>query len=415
MVAERVISGVGLFAMVGLAWAMSENRRKVDWRLVAIALGLQFALALLVLRTRFGERFFEVVRQAFVLITTASDEGARFVFGNLTRSFTLAADAVVDVEGPLFINGVVAFSVLPTVIVVSSLAGILYHLRVIQVVVRGLSAVMRRTLRTSGAETFGAALLVFLGVESLPTLKGYLRGMTRSELLTVMTAFMATVAANVSLIYASFGAEPGHLLAASIMSAPAAILIAKVMVPETDPSAILGAKGVTVEIESHNVVDGAARGASEGVTLALNIGGLLIAFISIVFLINAAFDWALGVTFTEIMGYVFRPFAFLMGVPREDVAAVGGLLGTKTIINEFIAYTDMKALIDEGAISPRSVTIATYALCGFANPGSLGILIAGLAGLVPERRKDITQLGLKSLVAGTLAVFMTACIAGILG
>lgn len=412
---ERLTSGVGLLAMVGLAWLMSENRRKVDWRLVAIGVGLQFALALLVLRTGFGERFFEVVRQAFILITSASDEGARFVFGNLTRSFTLADDAVVDVEGPLFINGVVAFSVLPTVIVVSSLAGILYHLRVIQAVVHGLSAAMRRTLRTSGAETFGAAMLVFLGIESMPTLKGYLRGMTRSELLTVMTAFMATVAANVSLIYASFGAEPGNLLAASIMSAPAAILIAKVMVPETDRPATLGEGGVTVEVESHNVIDGAARGASEGVTLALNIGGLLIAFISIVFLINAAFDWALGITFTEIMGYVFRPFAFLMGVPREDVAAVGQLLGTKTIINEFIAYTDMKALIDSDAISPRSVTIATYALCGFANPGSLGILIAGLAGLVPERRKDITQLGLKSLIAGTLAVFMTACIAGILG
>ena len=410
----RLISFAGLLAMIGLAWLMSENRRRVDWRLVISALALQFVLALLILRTGFGEQFFVVVRQAFILVTEASDEGARFLFGNLTRPFTLSEEAVLDIEGPLFINGVVAFSVLPTVIVVSCLAGILYHLRVIQWVVRIMSAAMRRTLRTSGAETFGVAMLVFLGIESMPTLKGYLRTMTRSELLTVMTAFMATVAASVSLIYATFGAEPGHILAASLMSAPAAILIAKVMLPEVETPPTLGGH-VEIEVESHNLIDGAARGASDGLMLALNIGALLIAFISVVYLINAAFDAAIGYTFTEIMGWLFRPFAFLMGVPREDIGAVGQLLGTKTVINEFIAYSDMKAMIDAGSLSPRSVTIATYALCGFANPGSLGILIAGLAGLVPERRKEITRLGFKSLVAGTLAVFMTACIAGILG
>ena len=410
----RLISFAGLLAMICLAWLLSENRRRVDWRLVISALGLQFVLALLILRTGFGEQFFVVVRQAFILVTEASDEGARFVFGNLTRPFTLSEEAVLDVEGPLFINGVVAFSVLPTVIVVSCLAGILYHLRVIQWVVRLMSAVMRRTLRTSGAETFGVAMLVFLGIESMPTLKGYLRTMTRSELLTVMTAFMATVAASVSLIYATFGAEPGHILAASLMSAPAAILIAKVMLPEVETPPTLGGH-VEIEIESHNLIDGAARGASDGLMLALNIGALLIAFISIVYLINVAFDAAIGYTFTEIMGWLFRPFAFLMGVPREDIGAVGQLLGTKSVINEFIAYSDMQGMIDAGTLNPRSVTIATYALCGFANPGSLGILIAGLAGLVPERRKEITRLGFKSLVAGTLAVFMTACIAGILG
>ncbi|MDK1021591.1 MAG: nucleoside transporter C-terminal domain-containing protein [Candidatus Hydrogenedentes bacterium] len=313
----------------------------------------------------------------------------------------------------MFINGVVAFSVLPTVIVVSCLAGILYHLRVIQYVVRFMSAVMRRTLRTSGAETFGVAMLVFFGIESMPTLKGYLRTMTRSELLTVMSAFMATVAANVSLIYATFGAEPGHILAASLMSAPAAILIAKLMVPEVETPPTL-AGHVEIEVESHNVIDGAARGASEGLMLALNIGALLIAFISIVYLINTAFDAAIGYSFTEVMGWLFQPFAFLMGVPREDIGAVGQLLATKTVINEFIAYSDMKGMIDAGTLSPRSVTIATYALCGFANPGSLGILIAGLASLVPERRREITKLGFKAMIAGTLAVFMTACIAGIL-
>ena len=411
----RLMSAVGLVAMIGIAWLLSENRRRVDWRLVGIGVALQFALGLLVLRTPFGERFFEIVRAGFIFITEASDEGARFVFGNLTKSFTLTEEAVIGAEGPLFINGVVAFSVLPTIIVVSCLAGVLYHLRVIQFFVRMMAWLMQRTLRTSGAETFAASLLVFLGIESMPTVKGYLRTMTRSELLTVMSAFMATVAASVSLIYATFGAEPGHILAASLMSAPAAILIAKLMVPETEVPVTQGTARVEVEVESHNVMDGAARGASDGVMLALNVGGLLIAFISLMFMINAGFSWIFGMSFTEIMGWVFRPFAFLMGVPREDIGAVGQLLGTKTILNEFVAYADMKTMIDAGTLSPRSVTIATYALCGFANPGSLGILIAGLAGLAPERRKDVTQLGIKSLVAGTLAVFMTACVAGMLG
>ena len=411
---DRIISLCGLIAMVALAWSLSENRRRVDWRLVGIGMGLQAALALLVLRTGFGDWFFGAVRVVFDTLTDASNQGAGFVFGNLIHPFTLKQDAMVDADGPLFVNGVLAFSVLPTIIVVSSLAGILYHLGVIQAAVRALAYLMQRTLRTSGAETFGTAILVFMGVESMPTLKGYLRTMTRSALLTVMTAFLSTVAANVMLIYATFGAEPGNLLAASLMSAPAAILLAKIMIPETETPATLGTGRIEVEVESHNVIDGAARGASEGVLLALNVGALLIAFISLVYLINLGFLAVLNMSFTEIMGFVFRPFAFLMGIPREDIGEVSTLLGTKTIINEFIAYSDLSTLIEHNALQPRSVTITTYALCGFANPGSLGILIAALAGLVPERRKDITQLGVKSLIAGTLATFMTACIAGIL-
>jgi CNT family concentrative nucleoside transporter len=303
---------------------------------------------------------------------------------------------------------------LPTIIVVSCLAGIFYHLRVIQALVRGMAWLMQRTLKTSGAETFGAALQIFTGIESMPALKGYLQTMTRSELFTVMMAFMASVATNVLLIYATFGAEPGHLMAASVMSAPAAILIAKIMVPERETPQTLGAGRIKVPVDTHNVVDAAARGASEGLMLALNVGALLIAFVSVVYLINWGFDAVTGRSFTELMGYAFRPFAFLMGVPREDVAAVGNLLGTKTILNEFMAYSDMKILIDQGALQPRSVTIATYALCGFANPGSLGILLAGLSGLIPERRGDLATLGIKSLIGGTIATFMTACIVGVL-
>ncbi len=415
MIPERLLSGLGLISLIAIAYALSEDRKRVPWRLVGIALTLQVALALLFLRTSFGEWFFDVMQRGFNVLTSASNEGARFVFGNLTQPFTLKQDAVEGAVRPMFINAALAFSVLPTIIVVSCLAGILYHLRVIQAIVRAMAWLMQRTLKTSGAETFGAALQIFTGIESMPALKGYLQTMTRSELYTVMMAFMASVATNVLLIYATFGAEPGHLMAASVMSAPAAILIAKIMVPERETPLTLGSGKIAVPVDTHNVVDAAARGASDGVSLALNVGGLLIAFVSVVYLINWGFDAVTGRTFTELAGYVFRPFAFLMGVPREDVAAVGNLLGTKSILNEFIAYSDMKALIDQGALQPRSVTIATYALCGFANPGSLGILLAGLSGLIPERRGDLATLGVKSLVGGTIATFMTACIAGILG
>ncbi len=412
---DRTISAIGLLALLLIAWLISEDRKRMPWRLVAIAVTLQFTLALVFLRTSFGDWFFDVVQRGFGVITAASNEGARFVFGNLIQPFTLKTDAVEGAKDPLFVNAALAFSVLPTIVVVSSIAGILYYLRVIQAFVRVFAWLMQRTLGTSGAETFGATLQIFTGIESMPALKGYLRNMTRSELFTVMMAFMASVATNVLLIYATFGAEPGHLMAASVMSAPAALLIAKIMVPERETPQTLGTGRIAVPVESHNVIDAAARGASEGVLLALNVGGLLIAFVSIVYLINWGFDAALGRSFTELMGYAFRPFAFLMGVPREDVAEVGNLLGTKTVLNEFIAYSDMKALIDQGALSPRSIMIASYALCGFANPGSLGILLASLFGLIPERRSDLASLGVKSLVGGTLATFSTACIAGILG
>lgn len=414
---ERVVSGLGLFAFIALAWACSEERHRVQWRLVVMALALQIAFGLLILRTAFGEVFFEWVRAGFTIINDAALEGSRFVFGTLTDVIVLDSGSVISPESiePLLINAVVAFQVLPLVIFVSCIASLLYHVGVIQAIVRIFSWLMRRTLNTSGAETFGTAALVFFGIESMPTLKGYLLGMTRSELLTIMTAFMATVAANVMVIYAGFGAEPGHLLAASLMSAPAAILIAKLLVPETEQSETGGTMRVEIEVESHNMVDAAAKGASEGLSLALNIGALLIAFISLLYLVNLAFLSTVGVSFTEVVGWLFYPFAFLMGVPWEDVGGVSQLLGTKTVVNEFIAYTDLQAMVDAGELSPRSVMIATYALCGFANPGSLGILIACLVSLVPERRRDITGLGLKAFAGGTLAVFMTACVAGILG
>ena len=416
----HVVSAIGLLCMVGLAWALSENRRKMPWRLVVWGLVLQFGLGLLLLRTPLHGYVFEGMRRVVNLLSESTQEGAEFVFGNLTKDFTLSKDAVLGAESDFYINATFAFKVLPIIIFVSAVSAILYHLRVIQTLVHGIAWLMRRTLKTSGAETFVAGLLVFLGMESAMAIRGYLKNMTRSELCTLMTTFMATIAGSVMVVYASYGADPGHLLAASLMSAPAAILISKVMVPETGVPETQAAAHIRAPVDTHNVVDAAAHGTAEGLKIALNVGALVLVFIGLIHLLNQILMWLTGLFladgfgFVDVMGYVFRPFAFLLGVPREDVGEVGRLLGIKTVINEFLAYVDLRAVNDLGLLQPRSHTIATYALCGFANPCSLGIAIAVLTGLVPERRKDVVGLGVKCLVGGTLACFMTACIAGIL-
>jgi CNT family concentrative nucleoside transporter len=396
----RVTSLVGLVAMLGVAWGLSENRSKVRWRPVIWGLGLQFLLAVLILRSGLSRTFFESVNASFDVLTNATKEGAKFVFGNLPENYEIGA--------------IVAFQVLPVIIFVSSLAAVLQHLRIIQAAVNGMAYIMRRTMGTSGAETFAAALQVFLGIESLPASRGYLSDMTRSELFVIMTTFMGTIAASVMVAYASFGAEPGHLLAASLMCAPSALLISKLMVPETGTPRTDGSTRIDIPVESHNVIDAAARGASDGLNLALNVGAMLIAFIGLIYLVDLAIKGVTGHTFAHVMGWFFYPFAFLMGVPWHDVGAVAQLLGKKTVLNEFLAYADFKPLIASGALSPRSVTIATYALCGFANPGSLGILLGAMTAMVPQRRSEIAGLGIKSLIAGTLTCFVAACIAGML-
>jgi len=409
----RFVSAMGLFAIVGLAWVFSEDRSKASGRLVAWGLGLQFGFGVLILRTRFGRALFDGVRGAFDVVTRASTEGASFLFGNLTKVFVLRSDAVAGAEQNLMINATLAFQVLPLIIFASALAGILFHLRVIQAVVRFAAWLMRRTLKTSGAETFSTALLVFLGIESMTAVRAYLQRMTRSELCTVMTAFMSTIAASVMLAYANFGAEPGHLLAASVMSAPAAILISKLLTPETGEPLTVDTGRIEVPVESRNVIDAASRGASEGLKMALNVGAMLIAFVGLVYLCDQALEVVIERNLTQVMGWLFRPFAVLMGVPLRDVGAVSELLGTKTVLNEFLAYSNLEPMVREGSLSPRSITIATYALCGFANPGSLAILIGGLSGLIPERRAELAALGLKAFAGGTLACFSTACVAGV--
>jgi len=396
----RFVSLIGLGTMLLLALMLSENRKAIKPRVVWWALGLQLILAFLVLKTRPGEWLFTGAEKAFAAFVSFSNEGASFVFGKLAWDPSFGA--------------LIAFSALPIIIFASAVAGVLYYLRITQTVVKAMAWVMQKTMRISGAEALAAALFVFLGIEVVPTIDKYIRRMTRSEMFVVMTAFMATIAVSVMMIYSTFGASPGHLLTASLMSAPAAICMAKMMIPETGTPVTAGTVQFEPEITSANIIDAAADGASQGVKLAINVGAVLIAFVGLVALVNFVLRMCTGLTLPQLFGFGFSPFALVMGVSPEDALNVGQLLGTKTVFNEFLAYRDLQAMILNHHLSDRSVVIATYALCGFANFGSMAILIGGIAGVTPERRGEVAALGFKALISGTLAAFMTACFAGIL-
>jgi len=412
----RLTSLAGLVIIVGLAVAMSERRRAVSLRLVLTGLGLQLVLALVVFLTGVGDVLFEAADRAFAFLVEASNAGARFLFGGLVTDTAERGGETVR----LGLGATVAFQVLPLVIFFSALAGVCYHLGITQVVVRALARVMQKAMRISGAESLGCALFVFFGIEATTAIAEYIRRMTRSEVFTLMTAFMATIAGTVMGAYVSFGAAPGHLLTASLMSAPAAIVISKIMIPETEQPLTRGRVRFAPPKESVNVVDAAAQGAAQGLRLAAAIGATLIAFVGLIHLANALLGAVSGLwmdeplTLQRVLGWLFSPFALLMGVPWEDAQAVGGLLGTKTILNEFLAYQQLQPLAEGGVIGPRSVVIATYALCGFANFGSVAILVGGLGMLDPDRKWLYARMGLWALVAGTLAAFMTACYAGLL-
>ncbi len=397
---ERLISLVGLLTMLLIAWLLSEDRWRMNRRLIASGLLLQVLLGLLLLGTAAGRMVFDAARTAITQVLAFSDEGARFVFGS-------------DFQDHL-----VAFSVLPTIIFVSSLTAILFHLGFLQGVVKLMARVMVWVMDTSGSESLSASANVFIGMTEAPlVIRPYLATMTRSELMAMMTGGMATIAGGVMAAYVSLGADAGHLLAASLMSAPASLVVAKIMVPESERSPTKGVVQVEVPRRDANLIDAACRGASEGLTLALNVGAMLIAFIGLVALVN----WGLALlpaiageplSMERVLGWALSPLAWLMGVDWSDANAVGMLLGKKTILNEFLAYADLTSMQQQ--LSPRSFTIATYALCGFANFGSVAIMIGGIGSLVPSRRADIARYGLRALIAGTLAAFMTACIAGIL-
>ncbi len=432
---ERLTSVLGTALLVLFGWLLSVNRRAIDWRLVGYGIALQVVFAVLVLKTTPGQLFFSVVNDTFVKLLGFTREGARFLFGNLVDpNVPVGRPAGDPASAPIPGAGVTAwahtgaffaFSVLPTIIFFSSLMAVLYHLGVLQRLVALFAWVMRRSLRTSGAETLSASANIFVGMTEAPLMiRPFVSRMTRSELMCVMTGGFATVAGGVMAAYVGllspwFPDIAGHLLAASIMSAPAAIVFAKLMVPETDEPVTRGAGRIEVPSPDVNLIDTATRGAGEGLHLALNVGAMLLAFIALIALLDAGVGWVgslarvPGLTLEGILGWLLAPLALAMGVPPRDAVEVGALLGIKTVLNEFVAYLRLADDLARGTgLEPRSVIIATYALCGFSNLASIAIQIGGIGGMAPERRSELSQLGLRAMIAGSLACFMTATIAG---
>jgi len=410
---DRIMSFVGLGVFLGICYLLSKDRRAIKWKPVIGGCVLQFIFAYLILKTAAGQAVFVQAKIFFNAILAFSIEGGKFVFGPLV-DFGVTTKAFGPANAFIF-----AFQIAPTIIFVSTLFAVLYHIGVMQIIVHGFAKVMQKIMGTSGSESLASAANVFMGQTEAPlVIRPYLEKMTYSEVMAMMTGGMATVAGGVLAAYVGFGIDAGHFLAASVMSAPATLAIAKILVPETERSETEGKIPKSGTKKDTNVLDAACRGAGEGLSLSLNVMAMLIAFIALIALFNGALGWVGGyftdtpITLEKILGYLFSPFAYFMGVPKEDVFQVGSLLGMKTVLNEFVAYINLAQIRD--TLQPRSIVIATYALCGFANFSSIAIQIGGIGALVPGRRKHLAKLGIISLVGGTIASFMTANIAGML-
>jgi CNT family concentrative nucleoside transporter len=425
---------LGLCALLAIAWIFSESKRSVNWKIVGIGVTLQMIFGVFVILTPWGSVVFDAIGRFFVQIISFTYQGANFVFGALADQgkFGQAFPEILKNEG---IGFIFAFQVLPTIILFSSLMTVLYHLGLMQKVVQSMAWVMAKLMKVSGAEAISVAANVFIGQTEAPlVVRPYVSPMTRSELLTLMVGGMATIAGGVLAAYVSLlgGTDPAqqifyakHLLSASIMAAPATIVIAKILVPEREVSKTMGTVKVTVERTSANVIDAAATGAADGLKLALNVAGMLLAFIALIAMIN----WILSGIFTNLLGfkiagnaisleillgYVLSPIALIIGVPWADAVSVGSLIGEKVVLNEFIAYLHLSQIIPTGILSDKAVIISTYALCGFANFSSIAIQIGGIGGIAPDRRADLAKFGLRAVLGGSLATFMTATIAGVL-
>jgi len=416
----RLVSLLGILALMGIAWLLSNNKRLFPWRVVLFGVGLQFVFALFILKTPLGLTVFDGARQAIVKLLSFTDAGASFLFGNLYRGAY-----PVDGQGPyqmwdpvagkhVDVGLVFALHVLLTIVFFASLMSVLYHLGIMQWVVRGFAFVMRRTMGTSGAETLSAAANIFVGQTEAPlVVRPYVAKMTNSELMAVMCGGFATCAGGVLAAYTRFGIDPGHLMAASVMSAPASLVMAKIMFPETGQPETRGDQPIAFEKTTVNVIDAAATGAADGLRLALNVAAMLMAFIALLALVN----WILGkihpgLSLAAIFSWLFAPLAVLMGVEPKDALKIGSVLGTQISLNEFVGYLKLVELRQE--ISQRSFVLATYAMCGFANFASIAIQIGGIGAVAPERRKDLARLGLRAMIAGALACYQTATIAGVL-
>ncbi|HHI80749.1 MAG TPA: NupC/NupG family nucleoside CNT transporter [Planctomycetes bacterium] len=413
-----ILSFLGLFGFLAICWFFSENRKRINWQTVFVGLGLQILLGFVVLYWKPGNQALRDLSTGVDHFLNLSVAGGSFVFGVLSDS-----DAVGSVFGPGK-GFIFAFMVLPTIIFFSAVMAVLYHLGVMQWVVKIIASTMVKFMKTSGSETLSVSANIFVGQTEAPFLiKPFLARMTRSELMAVMTGGFATIAGGVFALYVLFGVPAQHLIVASVMSAPAALVVSKMLVPETEPSETFGKVEAKMEKTSSNLVEAATTGTTDGLSLALNVGAMLIAFLGLIAAVNwllsfltpeiAHFQQIEGLTLQRILGWLFSPFAFLLGVEWNDIPEVGQLLGLKIAVNELVAYDVLTHQV-RSQISERSFTIATYALCGFANLGSIGIQIGGISALCPERRKDLAQLAPKAMMAGAFASWMTASVAGFL-
>jgi CNT family concentrative nucleoside transporter len=400
---------LGLFVILGAAWLFSSHKRAIKLRIIAWGMGLQFAFALLVLKTDFG-RVFQAIGRGVNAMLGYTEAGSSFVFG----------DQLGKSGGPFGV--IFAFQVLPIIIFIASFFAILYYLGVMQVIVRGMAIGMQKLMGVSGAESLNVAASIFMGQTEAPlTIRPFLAGLTESELFTIMASGMAHVSGSVMAAYVKIaGVDIKHLLTAVIMTAPATIMLAKVFIPETEKPATAGKVEIKVEKTAVNVIDAAAQGAGDGLHLALNVGGMLIAFLALIAMVNGILGWAHGLphmgwlpqSLETLFGIVFAPIAWVMGVPWKDASTIGDLLGTRLVLNEFVAFLKLGPM--RASLDPRSFVIATYALCGFANFSSIAIQIGGIGALAPTRKSDLARLGLRAVAAGTMANFMSACIAGML-
>ncbi|MCG2588673.1 NupC/NupG family nucleoside CNT transporter [Rhodohalobacter sulfatireducens] len=434
---------IGMIAIIGIAIAFSNNRKAIDWKLVGTGLGIQFVLAVFILKGSvmaeywsplgWPKAFFSWVSSFFVIVLDFTTEGAEFIFGDLAKS--------PGMEGSL--GNFFAFQVLPTIVFFASLTAILYHYGILQKVVSWMSSGMQKLMGTSGAESLSVVANIFVGqTESPLVIKPYIEKMTKSELLTIMTGGMATIAGGVMAAYVqmlgnSYSAAQGvsldvgrlmfaeQLLGASLMAAPAALVIAKVIFPETSEPATKGDVEMSVEKTDANGIDAAATGAGVGLKLAANVGAMLLAFIALLAMGNyflaeignlVGLNQALGfeLTIETLLGWVIAPIAFIVGVPWADAINMGSLIGTKVVLNEFVAYLQLADMVEQNTLSPKTITMATFALCGFANFSSIAIQIGGIGGLAPSRKSELASFGLLAVLAGTLANLMTATIAGML-
>jgi CNT family concentrative nucleoside transporter len=423
---DRFTGILGLLFLLGVAWLLSRSRKNVKWRLVAWGMGLQIVFAVLILKTGPGEWIFAQCNDIIITVLNCANSGAQFVFGNLIARYApvgtvTASGEFVQTQQLVVDNGMAyfAFSVLPTIIFFSALITILYHYGIMQRVVLAIAKLMAKTMKTSGSESLSAAANIFVGQTEAPlVVKPYVEKMTLSELNAIMTCGFATIAGGVMAAYVGLLKDiipgiAGHIMAASIMSAPAGLVFAKMFVPETETSLTAGEVKLKVAKTDKNGVDAASRGATDGLRLALNVGAMLIAFIALVTLINTVLGlfWK-DLTLAWIFGKILSPLAWLMGVPWADAARFGDLLGTKVMINEFVAFLKLQNYAH--LMSPKANIIAAYALTGFANLGSIGIQIGGISGIAPTRRSDLARLAFGAMAAGAFASWSTACIAGIL-